>query len=321
MVSVRKAQCKRYRTVRRDVFSVLVCILLAICWLAASIFEWRSGQRVWPWSAYALCGTSMPATLPETVRIGLYEEFPVPWRLDKLQQIDFPVTLAIAAHSRAEFEGLRKNVLQDYPQVREVYFWPLLSHEEGYYLGGWSDADGIRRIAAEAEGLPVLWDLEMPLGQAELSFEDWWQNRAFLDEWLGQRTEPVHIWRSHISMGLNPLFLRLAAMHFDPQDYPAVSLQLNLYMTGSGLATDEMAHILRCGVERYGERFAPALGVLNDGEGPEHIFVPTDTLRRNLELARKAGVAEVWLFGVNGLNEEYLSALRETLPLESLSAE
>jgi hypothetical protein len=39
---------------------------------------------------------------------------------------------------------------------------------------------------------------------------------------------------------------------------------------------------------------------------------------RNLQLARGAGVAEVWLFGVNGLNDEYLSALRETLPLGSI---
>ncbi|MDY7077501.1 MAG: hypothetical protein SXV54_11325 [Chloroflexota bacterium] len=320
-MSARETQYKWRVVIRRGMFGVLVCVLLVLCWLAASIFEWRSGQRVWPWSAYALCGTSMPATLPETVRIGLYEEFPVPWRLDKLQQVDFPVTLAIAAHSRAEFEGLRKSVLQDYPQVREVYFWPLLSHEEGYYPGGWSDTDGIRRIAAEAEGMPVLWDLEMPLGQSEPSFGDWWQNRAFLDEWLDQRTEVVHVWRSHIFMGLNPLFLRLAAMHYDPHDYPVVSLQLNLYMTGSGLPSDETARILRCGVERYGERFVPALGVLNDGEGPEHVFVPVKTLRRNLELAREAGVAEVWLFGVNGLSEEYLSVLQETLPLEPLSAE
>mgnify|MGYP001569888165 CR=1 FL=1 len=71
-------------------------------------------------------------------------------------------------------------------------------------------------------------------------------------------------------------------------------------------------------VERYGERFVPSLGVLNDGEGPAHIFVPPTTLRRNLQLAREAGVAEVWLFGVNGLNDEYLSALRETLSLESI---
>jgi hypothetical protein len=107
-------------------------------------------------------------------------------------------------------------------------------------------------------------------------------------------------------------------MHFDPLEYPSVVLNLNLYTTGEGLPHDELARILRCGVEKYGARFVPAFGSLNDGEGPEEIFVPVETLRRDLRLARDAGVSEIWLFQVNGLNADYLSALRETLPLESL---
>jgi len=304
--------------IRLGIFGLLGLALLALLWLNASVREWRTGKRVWPWSAYALCGNSQPAALPQAVRIGLYEEFPVPWRLDKLQRVDFPVTLAVAAPSRTEFLKLRDSILRTYSQVREVYDWTVLSREEGYYVGAWSNADGIRRVAAEVEGLPVLWDLEMPLGKTELSFQDWWRNRTLLDRWLRQRTAPMAIWRSHTGMGLNPLFLRLVSMHFDPLEYPQVSLHLDLYMTGDGLASDMTARILRCGVERYGERFVPSLGVLNDGEGPAHIFVPPTTLRRNLQLAREAGVAEVWLFGVNGLNDEYLSALRETLPLESI---
>ena len=42
--------------------------------------------------------------------------------------------------------------------------------------------------------------------------------------------------------------------------------------------------------------------------------MPPETLRRDLSLAREAGVSEVWLFGVNGINQEYLSILREILP-------
>ena len=130
------------------------------------------------------------------------------------------------------------------------------------------------------------------------------------------RTEPVHIWRSHASMGLDPLFLRLVGMHFDPLDYPQVSLHLDLYNTGAGRPPEQMARIMRCGVERYGARFIPALGVLNDGAGRPDEFVPPPTLRRDLQLARAAGVSELWLFGVNGLNDEVVQMLRQTLPLE-----
>jgi len=288
-------------------------LLLVVLWVAGSAVEWSTGRRVFPWSPYALCGKSVPQALPTTVRIGLYEEFPVPWRLEKLRQIDFPVTLALAAKSRAEFLALRDTVQQTYPQVQEVYFWPLLSKAEGYYPGAWSDAASVRRVAAEAEGLPTLWDSEMPLGLSRWSLADWWQNRTFVDQWLRQRSAPVQVWRSHTVMGLNPLFLRLMALQFDPAEYSDVSLQLDFYTAGDGQPRAELARMLRCGVEAYGDRFVPSFGVLDDGEGAPDLFVPAATLRRNLQLARQAGVSEIWLFGVNGLNEAYVSAIKETV--------
>jgi hypothetical protein len=255
------------------------------------------------------------------VKVGLYEEFPNPWRLAKLRQLDFPVTLAVAARSRAEFLDLRETIRQTYPQVREVYFWPLLRPEEGYYPGAWSAPQGVQRLIDDADDLPLLWDLEIPRGAIhlrDLTLAHWWANRPTLARFFAEHSQPVHIWRTHVSMGLNPAFMRLIAMHFDPADYPQVRLHLDLYTTGAGQNADELTRILRCSVERYGTRFIPSFGVLNDGEGPAEIFIPPDTFRRNLRLARAAGVSEIWIFGANGLNSDYLAALRDTLPLESL---
>jgi hypothetical protein len=323
--SMARSVLRRRQPRRRLLASVVLLTLAAAAfWLYASLTEFATGRRLLPWSAYAFCGQSDPGALPATVRVGLYEEFPNPWRLAKLRQIDFPVTLAVAARSRDEFTRLRETILRTYPQVRDVYFWPLLEQEEGYYPGTWSKPEGIRRISAEATDLPLLWDLEMPRGISDLralSFGQWWENRALLDTLFARHQAPVHVWRTHTSMGLDPLFLRLIGMHADPHDYQSVRLHLDLYTTGSGQEAGELARVLRCGVERYGERFIPSLGVLNDNEGPPEVFVPTATLRRNLEIARAAGASEVWLFGVNGLDQENLAALRETLPLERLTAD
>lgn len=159
----------------------------------------------------------------------------------------------------------------------------------------------------------------MPRGRADLSYGNWWQNRTFLPNWLANRHAPVHLWRSTTSMGLDPAFLRLVLMHFDPADYPEIWLHLDLYTTGAGQPPDELARLLRCGVERYGDHFIPDFGALDDGQGPAEIFVPPATLRRELELARAAGVSEVWLFGVNGLNADYLAAVKAALPLKHLT--
>jgi len=270
-----------------------------------------------PWTTYSVCGTSVPASLPDTVRIGLYEEFPSSDRLDKLRQVDFPVSLAVAAPSRAQFLQLRDTIRRDDPQVRDVLFWPLLTLDEGYYPGAWSDATAVRRAAREADGVPVLWDLELPRSPARPSLRDWWANRTFLDAWFRQRTEPTHVWRSMTAMGLDSALLRASALQFDPLRYRRVSMHLDLYATGGGLPDPVLRRVLRCGVERYGDRFIPSLGVLNDGQAAADVFVPTATLQRYLRAARQAGVGEVWLFGANGLTGDVIRTLHATLPVET----
>jgi hypothetical protein len=268
-----------------------------------------------PWTTYAACGTTVPVSLPATVRVGLYEEFPSPGRLDRLRQVDFPVSLAVAASSRARFLQLRDTVLRAYPQVREVLFWPLLPPGEGYYPGAWSDAAAVRRATREADGLPVLWDLELPHDPVRPSLGDWWRNRAVLDAWFRQRAEPTHIWRSTTALGLDSALLTLSALQFDPLRYRHVSMHLDLYATGAGLPNPLLRRVLRCGVERYGDRFIPSLGVLDDGEAAADVFVPAGTLQRYLRAARQAGVTEVWLFGANGLTGDVVRTLRATLPV------
>ncbi len=268
-----------------------------------------------PWTTYAPCGISPPTSLPSTVRVGLYEEFPSSARLVKLRHVDFPVSLAVAATSRAEFIRQRDAIDQSYPEVHEVFFWPLLTRAEGYYPGTWSDPAAVRRAAGEADGLPVLWDLELPRDTTTASPQGWWQNRAFLDQWLRKRTEPTHLWRSTTFLGLDSALLRLSALQFDPRDYPSVSMHLDLYTTGKGLPDPLLRRVLRCGVERYAGRFIPSFGVLNDGEGPAEAFLPIATLRRYLGAARETGVGEVWLFGSNGLSDEVVEALRNALPV------
>jgi hypothetical protein len=272
-----------------------------------------------PYRAYLTCGSSQPATLPATVRVGLYEEFPAADRLAKLQTVDFPVALAVTAGSRQGFLELRQQIFDNYPAVREVFFWPLLSGEDGYYPGPLANGRALQKAAAETEGLPTLWDVELPRAPARPAWGDWLDNRDFTARWLAQRTAPTHVWRSWTSLGLDPWLLRVSGLHYDPLDYSQVWLHLDLYTSGNGLPADLMATLLRCGVERYGDRFIPAFGVLNDGVGAPEIYVPPETLQRDLVLARAAGVSEVWIFGVNGLNADYLAALHTALPLESFA--
>jgi hypothetical protein len=287
---------RKFRTIVVPSLFLLLLLASMVFWLYASVREMIWGERLlaW-WDPYAFCGNSEPVSLPATVRIGLYEEFPVPWRLDKLARIDFPVTVALAAPSVAEFEVVREQVQTAYPQVKEIFYWPLLSKEEGYYPGPFSQADAVERVTAGSEDLPVLWDWELPLGIPNVNLQNWWQVHTFTNNWLNSRTPPTHIWRSHASMGLDPLFLRLIGMHYDPRDYENLYFHINMYTVGDGAPPDDVYRILRCGVETYGDRFIPDFGSLDDGEGPVEIFLSRSPQRDDSSgaIARKAGTLPV----------------------------
>ncbi len=293
-------------------------VLMLVAWIGLSIGEMITGFRVFP-DAYANCTLSTLSQVPTTVQVGFYEEFPHDsWRLERLKLIDFPFTLAIAAHSKTEFETFRTKIRAEYPYVKDVYFWPVLKPTEGYYPGAFSDLAAVERTKAEAEDVPTLWDLEVPPGMKHASYTNWWSYQISIDAWLRNRTVPIDIWRSHTSMGLDPDFLRFIGMQFDPLTYPVVKLHLDLYQKGDQeINAERMARILNCGVSRYKERFIPSFGALADGQGTPDKFTRFETLRRDIQLSRAAGVSELWIFSASGITPDVITLLHESLPLET----
>jgi hypothetical protein len=78
----RNARTPRFHRLLMRAMSIAVG--LSVAWGIACIYEWGTGSRVLPWDPYAGCGATQPAELPTTMRVGLYEEFPAPWRLERL---------------------------------------------------------------------------------------------------------------------------------------------------------------------------------------------------------------------------------------------
>ncbi len=296
---------------------------LGIDYVVSSAHEAATGERYFPYNfidSYAQCDTAKERELPQTVKVTFYEEFPNPWRLSKLQLVNFPFDIAVAAHSRKEFLSLQKEIHDNYPFAREIYYWPLIPLDQGYYPGALSDHKIISRTLNESHGLPILLDSEFKPGGPDISVEtiqNWWKNTEFIDQWIKDHPDQqIDVWRSHPTMGFHSPFLDLLGIHIDPNKYTNVSMHYNLY-SDNDLSNGQKENILCNGISEYGpEKFVPALGVLDDGVDGG-MFIPIDIFRHDLELARAAGVNRVAIFGVNGLNEEYVRAINETLPLET----
>ncbi len=67
------------------------------------------------------------------MQLNFYEEFPNQENLKKLELIDFPVKLVVAAPTLKRFLQVKKKIFSN-KYVKEVIYWPILSKEEGYWM-------------------------------------------------------------------------------------------------------------------------------------------------------------------------------------------
>ena len=97
--------------------------------------------------------------------ITLLEEFPIEENLSKLELLDFPVNIFVAANNIIEFNKIEEKI-KKYPFVKTVGYWPILSIEDGYWFSAFTKREGIKRIMKELEStntpFSVLWDAELP---------------------------------------------------------------------------------------------------------------------------------------------------------------
>lgn len=278
---------------------------------------------------YTGCGVSTNQTVSSPIKIAAYEEFPTLDRMKSTEKLPFQIKVAIAAHSYEEFQKIKQGLETDgkHTQIREFVFWPLLSEEEGYYPGPFSDPSALKRVAHESDlaaqdGIEILWDLEFPPGTFGIlrffNFQ-WAENRDFIDSWLKNHDGTVHIWRSYKELGLNPWILRTLGLHFDPNNYSNVTMHLDLHTTGDGIPENDMRQILLCGKEQYRDHFVPSFGSLDDGFASPDVFVPPETLQRDIQLAQASGISEIWVFSVSGLQPKYTDTLQKLYSPENNS--
>jgi hypothetical protein len=295
---------------QRSLQACLLALAVSGLWSGTQIYEMATDTRLIPTDPYAQCGDSTPERLV-TPAIGIYDENPDFNLWNKLEEAKFVDSIAVAAKTEEEYLYYKNEINTTHPHI-DVKFWALLSLDEGYYPGPWSDHKAVERIIQEVGNHPVLWDSEMPFKGKSFSFINWYKNKTIIHTWLLDREERVDVWRAHETMGLNPLFLRLTAIHSDPNEYPNTYMHLELSTTGEGLPDERIYKVLRCGVEEYGEKFVPSFGMLNDLKENESLYIPLDTLKRYLVAAQNAGVSEVWLFSLRGLSTETIDMINQT---------
>lgn len=248
------------------------------------------------------------------MQISFFVEFPQT-DLHGLRYLSWPTKLYVAAKSLEEFGKLQQQFKNKY--VKEFVYWPVLSKTEGYWISPFSDREGLKRVFQELKDnkTPVMIDAELPTTQNPLLYItqlfNFFRNRRFIRRFISDY-EDVYVAEYYPQGKFMTSLLTFSGLHFDPQEYHCQSIKM-VYHSMHTFKKTFIRKKLKDGVKTFGNRFLVAYGVMYTGNGWEP-KITVSQLKTDLEIAKKAGMSEVIIFRLAGLNKTFTSLLKEYFP-------
>jgi hypothetical protein len=244
--------------------------------------------------------------------ISFYEEYPTKENLEKLNLINFPTKLYLAAHSFKEFKKYKKQIKSKY--VKEIAYWPLLTKKEGYWFSAFTKRKALKRTISELKNtkVPVMWDAELPTHPNPLLYLtqlfNFFPNRKLINNFVKNHKKIYIAEYFFVNNRLEHLF-RFLCLNFAPKKnlFPMRMAYSSLHDFGTFLMNDE----IKKGKQEFKDNFIVAYGTLASGEDGQHREISLKLLKRDLDLAKKHNVNEVVLYRLGGLNKKYIKILKK----------
>ena len=280
------------------------------------------------------------------MNISFFVEFPDE-ELEKLSLIDFAAKIYLAATSLQEFRELEKKIKETKPDT-EVAYWPLL--EKSYWVSPFSynrELDRLHRdLSTNEEMLEVLLDLELPkfwlrylvlhtprvianalkyhLKLRKPRIKELFRNRDKYNVKLSVTSYPV----TSKFFPLNYIAFKIfgfMGLHYSPRSYN----HKIIYMCYSSIRRDLLRKTLKDIFRRRSSlrvHYQIGLGLLDYGLLSRTGFIEKlqmfgvlrkfqllspERLENDLALVSEYGLEDVTIYGLGGLNEEYVEVIRK----------
>jgi len=239
--------------------------------------------------------------------ISFFEEYPTALNLQKLRSVSWPTKLYIAAKSVTEFEKIISTIKNK--KVTELVYWPILEKNEGYWISPFSERKALQRIFAELNGknISVMLDLELPLTRNPMllltQFFSFYVNRARIRNFIQDYRGKTYLAEYHPQGTRKEQVLQFLGLHYtNPKAYVIKMMYHSMYH----ISEEVVRRDFRQGVQAWGDHFIAGLGTIATGVLENEPILSEEQLRSDLRLAREAGVKEVVVFRLGGLNELFV---------------
>ena len=237
------------------------------------------------------------------MRISFFEEFPSPNNLEKLDLLDSNPRVFLGAMSVSEFQRLSS----DYPESDFVY-WPILDRNDGYWVSPFSRRRALLNLFESLKGkrIPVMLDMELPRRRPMLLTQmfDAFANHSSIDDFIANYKGEVYT----AEYLFEPFFMPF--MYKDPRVHNNNVIKM-VYTSMHNYDKEKLSNRLKEYATKYGPKFLVGLGTIAPGIiGTEPKLSPED-LDTDLEMCRDAGVEEVVIFRLGGLNKRYADVIKK----------
>lgn len=242
--------------------------------------------------------------------ISFFEEFPTTQNLNKIKLIAWPSKLYVAARSVEEFTLLQKEIRNQ--NINEIIYWPILKKSEGYWVSPFSQQAALHRIFAELKNknIPVMLDLELPTTQNPFLYLtqslNFYSNRRIIHHFINRYRGKVYLAEYFLGKrGRN--YLGWLGLHYSSPNAQIIPM---MYHSMHPLGEQKIRTEFSAAKNLFGEKCIPGFGTIAPGILKIEPILSPQSLKRDLILAQEAGVEEVVIFRLGGLNKEYVRVIQ-----------
>lgn len=247
-------------------------------------------------------------------RISFFEEFPDKNITSEIKLINFNTAIYVAAKNVSEFRHYEKKFKAKNKYIKEIIYWPVLTRKEGYWISPFSKREALERIFKELEGqkIPVMLDLELPTTRNPWLYitelRHFLGNKKLISGFIQNYSGEIYTAEYFPPGTWGDRKLQTLGLHYP---HPKIKVIKMLYHSLHPSFSDQYVQKqLQRGKEQWENNFIIGYGTIAKGiSGKEKILSP-EQLENDLRIAKEAGVQEVIIFRLGGLDEEYIKSLK-----------
>jgi hypothetical protein len=238
---------------------------------------------------------------------SFFEEFPTKENLNKVKLIDFPTKLYLTAPSLKEFNQIKKSIKNKY--IKEFIYWPILERKEGYWISPFSKRTALKRVFKELHNskTPVMLDLELPTTQKPSLYItqilNFIANKALIKRFIKTHNSKVYL-AEYFPVGKIKLSLfKLLGIHYNNKKAIVIKMfYSSLHSFSDSFLKEEFKTVKK-------RNYIIGLGTISTGIHGTDPIITLKTLKRDIFLAKQAGIKEAIIFRLGGLNNNYKKAI------------